>query len=942
MKRNQIIACLFVSALLALCQSTFAQLGVYSAGNGAGFSNSSGDFNTFIGDSAGYTNTTGLYNTFIGYRAAYSLSFPSFTQSDNTVIGAEAMGGNPVSVSSTDNVIIGKMAGYNHYGTDAVIIGTHAGFYNENGADVVFVGEEAGFFNTTGDDNVFVGEDAGYNNTTASDNTFVGNQAGRSNLTGVRNAFFGNEAGWDNKGDRNTFIGDSAGVDVGIGHHNTFLGQASGSCTEHADYNTFIGSNAGWDNNRTDETNNANYNTYLGYRTGYTNREGQYNVLLGALTDFSSTAMGGNGSTNSYNIGIGYDALIFGERVYSCVIGSNARVSTDNSFVIGGTTSVTRMSVGIGTDSPNQNASIELAENDKGFLITRMSNSEKITFSSSLYAADEGMMVYDSTSKLLNIWDGSQWNISGVQNLGLSSNTLSITDGNSVNLALYLDNTDAQDLTLTSNTLALTNDGTTVNLSGYLDNTDAQDLTLTTNTLALTNDGTTVDLSGYLDNTDAQDLTLTDNTLALTNDGTTVDLSVYLDDTDTDDQTLSLITNTLSIADGNSVDLAPYLDNTDAQDLSFNGSNLSIVNGNSVDLTSLKDGFEANTDAQDLTLTGNILALTNDGTTVDLSAFNNTDTDDQTLSLSSYTLSITDGNSIDLSSLQDGFEANTDEQDLTLTGNTLSLSNDGSPVDLSSFLDNTDSQIISFDGENISIENGNSVNLSALKDGFEANTDAQTLSLVSTTLSISNGNVVDLSTLLSNDDNQNLTFDGTNLSIENANAVDLSSLKDGYEANTDNQILTDVNLTGSTLNISIENGNTLSVDLAPLLTEVFDSIASYNERLSQLEADVAYLKSIGTTNKNAFVNDSGTELYQNIPNPTNSLTRIQFFIPQQIKTASIIIFDNNGVVYKNVKIEKRGFEFIDLNVDSLSSGIYYYSLIIDGLNAGSKKMLVTK
>lgn len=182
----------FVSIIILIVVSgnSYGQTGVLVLGKGAGQNNTTGDFNTFIGDSAGYTNTAGLYNTFIGYRAGYSLNFTSFTQSDNTIIGAEAMGGTPFSNSSTDNVIIGKRAGYNHYGTDVVIIGAEAGFNNENGADVVFIGEEAGRNNTTGDDNVFIGEDAGYNNTTASDNTFVGNQSGRSNITGYRNTFW--------------------------------------------------------------------------------------------------------------------------------------------------------------------------------------------------------------------------------------------------------------------------------------------------------------------------------------------------------------------------------------------------------------------------------------------------------------------------------------------------------------------------------------------------------------------------------------------------------------------------------------------------------------------------------------------------------------------------------------------------------------------------------
>lgn len=92
-------------------------------------------------------------------------------------------------------------------------------------------------------------------------------------------------------------------------------------------------------------------------------------------------------------------------------------------------------------------------------------------------------------------------------------------------------NTDTQDLSLLGNTLSLT-DGGSVDLSGYLDNTDAQDLSLDGNTLSLSGDATTVDLSGYLDNTDTQDLSLVENTLSLV-DGGSVDLSGYLDDTDT-------------------------------------------------------------------------------------------------------------------------------------------------------------------------------------------------------------------------------------------------------------------------------------------------------------------------------------------------------------------------------------------------------------------------
>jgi hypothetical protein len=57
------------------------------------------------------------------------------------------------------------------------------------------------------------------------------------------------------------------------------------------------------------------------------------------------------------------------------------------------------------------------------------------------------------------------------QLLSLAGDTLSIEDGNSVDLSGYLDNTDDQLLSLAANTLSI-EDGNSVDLSGYLDNTD--------------------------------------------------------------------------------------------------------------------------------------------------------------------------------------------------------------------------------------------------------------------------------------------------------------------------------------------------------------------------------------------------------------------------------------------------------------------------------------
>ncbi len=164
----------------------------------------------------------------------------------------------------------------------------------------------------------------------------------------------------------------------------------------------------------------------------------------------------------------------------------------------------------------------------------------------------------------------------------------------------------------------------------------------------------------------------------------------------------------IDIENGNSatVDLAPLQDGTGTDTQNLTGATLSgtslqidIENGNPavVDLAPLQDG--TGTDNQHLTgasLTGTSLQIDiEDGNSamVDLVGLQDgTGTDNQHLTGASLTgtslqIDIEDGNSamVDLAGLQDG--TGTDNQDLSLSGDILSLSNDGTPVDLSTLKD---------------------------------------------------------------------------------------------------------------------------------------------------------------------------------------------------------------------------------------------------------------
>jgi hypothetical protein len=355
-------------------------------------------------------------------------------------------------------------------------------------------------------------------------------------------------------------------------------------------------------------------------------------------------------------------------------------------------------------------------------------------------------------------------------------------------------------------------------------------------------------------------------------------------------QDLDLTGNTLSIENGNSVDLSAYLDNTDTQ---LTEAEVDAYANNNGYLTVEVDGDVTN-EIQDLDLTGNTLSIEN-GNSVDLSAYlDNTDTQLTEAEVDAYA-----NNNGYLTVEVDGDVTN-EIQDLSLIGNTLSLSGDATTIDLSTYLDN---QNLELDGNFLSIEDGNSVDLSAYLD---------------------------------NTDTQNLTLIGTELSIDNGNMVDLSALSDG--TGTDDQNLTSASLAETTLTIEIESGTSVSVDLAPILDEIYVILEDHEERITQLEADVAYLLSVSSGT--VFAENTNAQLYQNIPNPANNTTRIQCFIPQEIKNAYIVIYDAKGVVLKEVPLDGRDLTFVDVDILQLAPANYFYSLVIDGKNAGTKQMSV--
>ncbi len=83
-------------------------------------------------------------------------------------------------------------------------------------------------------------------------------------------------------------------------------------------------------------------------------------------------------------------------------------------------------------------------------------------------------------------------------------------------------------------------------------------------------------------------------------------------------------------------------------------------------------------------------------------------------------------------------------------------------------------------------------------------------------------------------------------------------------------------------------------------------------------------------------------LYQNIPNPFNVNTEIKFYLPKEVKSATIQITDVSGRSIKEIPIPSNGKGSVIVQKGILSAGTYIYSLLIDHEVIESKKMVLLR
>lgn len=119
--------------------------------------------------------------------------------------------------------------------------------------------------------------------------------------------------------------------------------------------------------------------------------------------------------------------------------------------------------------------------------------------------------------------------------------------------------------------------------------------------------------------------------------------------------------------------------------------------------------------------------------------------------------------------------------------------------------------------------------------------------------------------------------------------------------------------------------------------------------IKEQQAEIEELK-LKLENKNNELSQNKTEnlldnaiLYQNNPNPFNEGTSIRYHLNNKNDNASIIIFDMNGKLVKSYELDKNAIDGeIQITSNSIQPGMYYYSLVIKGVEVKTLKMIMAK
>lgn len=124
-------------------------------------------------------------------------------------------------------------------------------------------------------------------------------------------------------------------------------------------------------------------------------------------------------------------------------------------------------------------------------------------------------------------------------------------------------------------------------------------------------------------------------------------------------------------------------------------------------------------------------------------------------------------------------------------------------------------------------------------------------------------------------------------------------------------------------------------------SEAIQNCSTRGATSSRLEDDTNNdINSLGFPNEAISESLYLGKLYQNKPNPFSNTTVIEYETGNNATYASILVFDMQGKQLKRFDNLSKGFNSVTINASELYAGMFMYSLIVDGKEIATKRMIL--
>jgi hypothetical protein len=146
--------------------------------------------------------------------------------------------------------------------------------------------------------------------------------------------------------------------------------------------------------------------------------------------------------------------------------------------------------------------------------------------------------------------------------------------------------------------------------------------------------------------------------------------------------------------------------------------------------------------------------------------------------------------------------------------------------------------------------------------------------------------------------------------------------------------------------------NQYSVDYIQLIPVLVEAIKEQQDIIDDLVARIETMEEdcCNNTLKRASLatgthtRPAGNEaiLYQNTPNPFREQTEIKCYLPEGTVSSTLYIFNIQGLQLEEHKIHGTGDQLVRINGNRFKPGMYLYSLVVNGREIDTKRMILTK